>query len=111
MNVNFASNSIVLANLTAHTLYVINVSAVSPGGLGPANTTTARTQAAGNIQVETELVFYPMLPLLPTIAQKEPLPSKTYQNCSVHIYLCHDEQPKAHFYYNCLSNALVRETF
>ena len=49
MNVNLASNSSILSNLTAYTMYVINVSAVSPGGKGPAKTTKARTQAAGNI--------------------------------------------------------------
>ena len=52
MNVNFASNSTILSNLTAYTIYVINVSAVSPGGKGPANTAKARTQAEGNIYVE-----------------------------------------------------------
>lgn len=52
MNVNFASNSTILSNLTAYTIYVINVSAVSPGGKGPANTARARTQAEGNKYVE-----------------------------------------------------------
>lgn len=49
MNVNLASNSSILSNLTAYTMYVINVSAVSSGGKGPAKTTKARTQAAGTI--------------------------------------------------------------
>ena len=49
MNVNLASNSSILSNLTAYTMYVINVSAVSYGGKGPAKTAKARTQAAGTI--------------------------------------------------------------
>lgn len=53
MNVNFALNYTVLSNLTAYTIYVINVSAVSSGGKGPAKTTWVRTQAEGKIQVET----------------------------------------------------------
>ena len=53
MNVNFALNYTVLSNLTAYTIYVINVAAVSSGGKGPAKTTWVRTQAEGKIQVET----------------------------------------------------------
>ena len=49
MNVNFESNNTILSNLTAHTMYVINVSAVSTGGVGPGNTAKARTLAAGNL--------------------------------------------------------------
>lgn len=52
VDVTFASNSTILSNLTAYTMYVINVSAVSPGGKGPANTVKVRTQAEGNIYVE-----------------------------------------------------------
>lgn len=36
-----------LANLSAFTMYVINVSAVSSGGVGPWNTIKARTDDAG----------------------------------------------------------------
>lgn len=51
VNIYFASNSTILANLTAYTMYVINVSAVGPGGVGPAKTAWARTQAAGNRRI------------------------------------------------------------
>ena len=36
-----------LTDLTVYTMYVIDVSAVSSGGIGPANTAKARTDAAG----------------------------------------------------------------
>ena len=36
-----------LTNLSAFTMYVINVSAVSSGGVGPWNTIKARTDDAG----------------------------------------------------------------
>ena len=49
VNVNLESNNTPLSNLTAHTMYVINVSAVSAGGVGSANTAKARTLAAGNL--------------------------------------------------------------
>lgn len=48
LKVDFASNSTLLSNLTAYTMYVISVSAVSPGGIGPAKRAKARTNAAGN---------------------------------------------------------------
>ena len=51
VNIYFASNSTILANLTAYTMYVINVSAVGPGGVGPAKTAWAITQAAGNRRI------------------------------------------------------------
>lgn len=50
VKVNFASNNTILSNLTAYTIYVINVSAVSSGGIGPANTAKARTGAEGTRQ-------------------------------------------------------------
>ena len=50
-NLNFVTvnytNITVLSNLTPFTVYVINVSAVSSGGVGPGNTTKALTDAAG----------------------------------------------------------------
>lgn len=58
INVDFALNHTLLSNLTAYTMYVINVSAVSPGGIGPSNTARARTQATGNIYVETVELRY-----------------------------------------------------
>ena len=53
VNVNFTSNSTIVSNLTVYTIYVINVSAVSAGGIGPAHTARARTQAEGNIFFKT----------------------------------------------------------
>ena len=47
--VNFTSNTTILTNLTPYTMYVINVSAVSSGGIGPANTVKAQTAAAGTL--------------------------------------------------------------
>jgi len=41
------TNTTELINLAAFTMYVINVSAVSSGGVGPGNTTKARTNDAG----------------------------------------------------------------
>ena len=46
MTVNY-TNKTELINLAAFTMYVINVSAVSSGGVGPGNTTKARTNDAG----------------------------------------------------------------
>ena len=48
-NVNFTTNNTTLTNLTVYTMYVINVSAVSSRGIGPANTAKARTDAAGRV--------------------------------------------------------------
>ena len=47
MSINYTSNITTLTNLTVYTMYVINVAAVSSGGIGPANTTKARTDARG----------------------------------------------------------------
>ena len=52
VDVYFASNSTILSNLTAYSIYAINVSAMNPGGIGPAKTAWARTEAAGNNKVE-----------------------------------------------------------
>lgn len=43
----YPTNTTALTNLTVYTVYVINVSAVSSGGIGPANTVKARTGAKG----------------------------------------------------------------
>ena len=48
-SVNYTSNTTTLTNLAVYTLYVINVSAVSSGGIGPANTVKARTGAEGKM--------------------------------------------------------------
>ena len=41
------TNTTELIDLAPFTMYVINVSAVSSGGVGPGNTTKARTNDAG----------------------------------------------------------------
>ena len=46
-SVNYTTNTTTLTDLNVYTMYVINVSAVSSGGIGPANTTKDRTDAAG----------------------------------------------------------------
>ena len=48
MSVNNTTNTTMLTNGTIYAMYVVNVSAVSFGGIGPANTAKARTGAAGN---------------------------------------------------------------
>lgn len=45
--VNYMINTTILTNLTIYTKYVINVSAVSSGGIGPVKTAKARTDAEG----------------------------------------------------------------
>ena len=47
MTVNYTTNFTELTNLTVFTEYVINVSAVSSGGVGPGNSTTAQTDEEG----------------------------------------------------------------
>lgn len=47
VNENYTSNTTILTNLSAFTVYVVNVSAVSSGGIGPASTAMARTGAEG----------------------------------------------------------------
>ena len=47
--VNYTSNTTTLTNLNVYTVYMIDVSAVSSGGLGPANTVKARTGAEGKM--------------------------------------------------------------
>ena len=48
-SVNYMSNTTTLTNLIVYTVYVINVSAVSSGGIGPENTVKARTGAEGRM--------------------------------------------------------------
>ncbi|KAJ7369345.1 Putative aminophospholipid-translocase [Desmophyllum pertusum] len=45
VSVNYTTNITTLADLAVYTMYVINVSAISSGGVGPAKTTKARTGA------------------------------------------------------------------
>ena len=49
VSLNHKTNTTTLTNLTVYTMYVINVSAVSSGGIGPANTVKARTDADGRM--------------------------------------------------------------
>ena len=48
-SVNYTSNTTILTHLTVYTVYAINVSAVSSGGIGPAKTVEARTGAEGKL--------------------------------------------------------------
>ena len=45
--VNYTINKTALTKLSVYTMYVINVSAVSSGGTGPANTAMAQTGVRG----------------------------------------------------------------
>ena len=45
--ISYTENIAALKNLTIYTMYVINVSAVSSGGVGPGNMTITRTDAEG----------------------------------------------------------------
>ena len=45
--VSYTKNTTALKNLTMYTMYVIIVSAVSSGGVGPGNMTITRTDAEG----------------------------------------------------------------
>ena len=45
--VNYTKNTAALKNLTIYTMYIINVSAVSSGGVGPGNMTITQTEAEG----------------------------------------------------------------
>ena len=47
LSVNYTTNTTTLTNLTVYTTYIINVSAVSSGGVGPASTVKSRTDAGG----------------------------------------------------------------
>ena len=51
ISLNYTTNSTTLTNLTVYTMYVINVSAVSSGGIGPANTMKARTDSEGSVEL------------------------------------------------------------
>ena len=47
VNVNYTTNATTLTELDVYTKYDIHVSAVSSGGVGPAEMTMARTDAEG----------------------------------------------------------------
>ena len=46
------TNTTELTNLSAFTMYVINISAMSSGGVGPWNTIKARTDDAGTKETD-----------------------------------------------------------
>jgi len=46
-NVNYSTNTATLKGLAVYTMYVVNVSAVSSGGVGPAKMVIKRTDAEG----------------------------------------------------------------
>lgn len=46
------TNKTELTNLSAFTMYVINISAVSSGGVGPWSTIKARTDHAGTEEID-----------------------------------------------------------
>ena len=46
------TNTTELTNLSAFTMYVINISALSSGGVGPWNTIKARTDDAGTKETD-----------------------------------------------------------
>ena len=52
VSVNFTTNTTTLSNLTVYTMYFVNVSAVSSGGVGPESTIKARTGAEGTDVLE-----------------------------------------------------------
>ena len=47
VRVNYRTNTTTLNNLTIYSMYIIYVSAVSSGGIGPENSARARTDAEG----------------------------------------------------------------
>ena len=51
MTVNYTTNSTELTNLIVFTEYVVTVSAVSSGGLGPWLSTTAQTDVHGGFKM------------------------------------------------------------
>ena len=48
VSVNYTTNTTTLTKLDIYTMYLVYVSAVSSGGVGPANMTMARTRSGGN---------------------------------------------------------------
>ena len=74
VSVSSSTNITTLANLNVYTMYVINVSAVSSGGVGPANTAKARTNAEGTVaffrQLKKTLVWEAINRSLPWLAKK-----------------------------------------
>ena len=48
VSVNYTTNTTSLTKLDVYTMYLVYVSAVSSGGVGPANMTMTRTGSEGN---------------------------------------------------------------
>lgn len=59
LSLNHTRNTAQLSNLIVYTVYVINVSAVSSGGIGPTSTMKARTGAEGKHMLKKGLLFHP----------------------------------------------------
>ena len=47
VSVNYTTNTTKLTDLAVYTMYIVNVSAVSSGGVGPAKMVITRTDAEG----------------------------------------------------------------
>ena len=58
VSVKYRKNTVSLTNLTIYTMYVIILSAESSGGIGPANTLEARTDAEGTWQFFLHIYIY-----------------------------------------------------
>ena len=56
--VNYTTNSIELTNLTVFTEYVINVSAVSSGAMGPGTSIRARTDVDGRFKMPKMRIMF-----------------------------------------------------
>lgn len=54
--VNYTTSAATLTNLTIYTLYTVKVSAVSSGGVGPANTVKAQTGAEGKKKLKATTI-------------------------------------------------------
>ena len=83
VTVNYTTNSTELTNLTVFTEYVINVSAVSSGGVGPGISTTARTDANGRSNMRTGNYHGPKGPFCGHYHNKLPLEQKQGLNITV----------------------------
>jgi len=55
VSVNYTTNTTTLKDLAVYTMYVINVSAVSSGGVGPAIMAITRTDAEGEVVLKIVL--------------------------------------------------------
>ena len=59
VSVNYTTNTTTLRDLDVYTMYVVNVSAVSSGGVGPAKMVITRTDAEGEkVSVKLTCTLY-----------------------------------------------------